>query len=104
MSEYAAGVEPFQTIRPNAYAIVLAFGRAMSGATGDVTPDLVRSTFASGHEQPMPLLSGQTFKCDRTLFKLTPAVCSTGFAVATLDADGKSVNMESVDTSALLDG
>jgi branched-chain amino acid transport system substrate-binding protein len=104
MSKYAPGVAPFQTIRPNAYAIVLGFQRAMTGATGEVTSDSIRSTFGSMQPQPMPLLSGETFKCDRTLFKLTPAVCSTAMAVATLDADGNPVKMESVDTAAIVNG
>jgi branched-chain amino acid transport system substrate-binding protein len=104
MAKYAPGVAPFQTIRPNAYAAVLGFARAMSGSTGEVTPDSVRATFASAQPQPMPLLSGETFKCDGTLFKLTPAVCSTGMAVATLDADGNVVKMEPVDTRDMVNG
>jgi len=104
MSKYAPDVAPFETIRPNAYAIVLALARAMKGATGEVTPDSVRSSFASVGPQPMPLLNGETFQCDRTLFKVTPAVCSTGMAVATLDAGGHPVKMEPVDTTALVNG
>jgi branched-chain amino acid transport system substrate-binding protein len=104
MAKYAPGVAPFQTIRPNAYAVILGFARAMSGATGEVTPDSVRSTFASAQPQPMPLLTGETFKCDRSLYKLTPAVCSTGMAVATLDADGNPTKMQSVDTRDMTNG
>jgi hypothetical protein len=54
--------------------------------------------------QPLPLLDGQTFKCDRALFTLTPAVCSSGIAIVTLDADGNPKNTEAFDTAPIING
>jgi hypothetical protein len=38
------------------------------------------------------------------LFKLTPAVCSSGIAIVTLDAAGKAKDSVAFDTQAILNG
>jgi hypothetical protein len=52
--------------------------------------------------QPLPLLAGQTFKCDRKAVSLTPAVCSKGAAIFTVDASGKVKNTEAFDSTPYL--
>ena len=104
MAEYAPDTEPHGSTTPGAYAIVVAFARAMTGLTGEVTADSVRSALESADPQPMPLLDGQTFKCDRTLFQLTPPVCSSGIAIVTLDADGHPKDTEVFDTESIING
>lgn len=102
MAHYSPGTDPHFSSTSGGFAIVLAFARAMSGLSQDLTPDSVRSTLASMVPQPQPLLNGQTFKCDHSLFKLTPAVCSSGIAIVTLDADGKAKDSVAFDTQAIL--
>jgi hypothetical protein len=50
----------------------------------------------------MPLLSGQTFQCDRQQSTLTPAVCSNGAALIQLSSTGKVVKSETFDASPYL--
>jgi branched-chain amino acid transport system substrate-binding protein len=104
MARYSPGTDPHFSSTSGGFAIVLAFARAMSGLSGDLTPDSVRSTLAAMAPQPQPLLSSQTFKCDHSLFKLTPAVCSSGIAIVTLDAAGKAKDSVAFDTQAILNG
>jgi branched-chain amino acid transport system substrate-binding protein len=105
LAQYAEeDIEPHLSTTSGGYAIVVGFARAMSGLTGNVTPDTVRSSMASMSPQPLPLLDGQTFQCDRSLFTLTPAVCSSGIAIVTLDADGNPTDTEAFDTAPIING
>jgi len=52
------------------------------------------SSMATMAPQPMPLLPGQTFQCNRLQAKLTPSVCSNGGAIVTVDASGKTTKSQ----------
>lgn len=85
------------------FAIVMGFARAMKNLPeGDVTNTAVASTFLSMAPQPMPLLSAETFQCNRKVSTLTSAVCSNGAALITLSATGKVVKSETFDASPYL--
>jgi branched-chain amino acid transport system substrate-binding protein len=105
LAQYAPeGTEPHLGTTSGGYAIVVGFARAMTALTGDITPSTIHAALASMTPQPLPLLDGQTFKCDRALFTLTPAVCSSGIAIITLDADGNPKNTEAFDTAPIING
>jgi branched-chain amino acid transport system substrate-binding protein len=104
MAQYAPGVAADQSATPAGYRSVLGFTRAMSGLTGDLTSASAKNALATMAPQPVPLLSGQTFQCTHKIFKLTPAVCSSGFAVVTLDADGKPTATDTMDVGPLVNG
>jgi branched-chain amino acid transport system substrate-binding protein len=92
-----------QEITPGAFGTVLAFQRAMSGLTGDVTPASVESTFASMPSQPLPLGAGNTFQCNGKQISFAPAICSTGVLVTTLDTSGAPTGgFQPLDVSGLL--
>jgi branched-chain amino acid transport system substrate-binding protein len=101
MTKYAPDTEPFGATTSGGYSIVLAAARALSTTTGDLTPDVVKNAFATVGPQPMPLMSGQTFQCDRSLYVLTPSVCSTGLVIVTLDGDGIATESVQVDTKKI---
>jgi hypothetical protein len=76
----------------------------MTGHQGEFTPESVKQSLESMKAQPQPLLSGQTFKCDRKLVALTPPVCSSGIAIVTLDADGKQKDSKAFDAAPIING
>jgi branched-chain amino acid transport system substrate-binding protein len=90
-------------VTSGAYATVLGFARAMSGLTGDVTPTTVGTTFAAMAPQAWPLGQGITFQCNGKQIVFTPAVCSTGGLVATLNSSGSPQGgYQTLDSSNLL--
>jgi branched-chain amino acid transport system substrate-binding protein len=89
LAKYAPGTPPEANSDSDGFAVVLGFARAMTGFMGPVTPTLIQIRLASMAPQPMPLLSGETFQCNRTAVSLTPAACSKGAVIITLDASGK---------------
>jgi branched-chain amino acid transport system substrate-binding protein len=100
MATYAPETLPHYKNAAEGFGITLALARAMNaGLQGDLSPDSVKAAFASAPPQPVPMLEGQTFQCNRKLFKLTPSVCSTGMTVLTLDAEGKVESARAVDSS-----
>jgi branched-chain amino acid transport system substrate-binding protein len=99
MAKYAPGQAPHASATDTAYGAIMGFVRAMTGATGDVTPASVVATFGSMAPQPMPLLHGSTFQCNRKASTLTPAVCTTGIAMVTLDAKGNAKKTEPIDAT-----
>jgi branched-chain amino acid transport system substrate-binding protein len=104
MAKYGAGTNPFANgVTQGGFAAVWAFGRAMSGLTGDATPASVEATLAAMAPTPLPFLGGGTFQCNGQQVSIAPAVCSSGALAETLDQNGKAVgSFTPLDTSALL--
>jgi ABC-type branched-subunit amino acid transport system substrate-binding protein len=100
MSTYASGTE-IVDVTSGGYAAVLGFARAVSGLSGDVTPDTVRTTLAGMSPAPLPLAPGITFQCNGKQVSFAPAICSTGMLVATLDQSAKPQNYQPFDASAV---
>jgi branched-chain amino acid transport system substrate-binding protein len=102
-AKYAPGTPPHAGGNSGGYAVVLGFARAMTAlSASNVTPSGIAAALKSMAPQPMPLLSGQTFTCDRKLAPLTPAVCSNGAALVTLGASGNVKQIEGFDAAPYL--
>jgi branched-chain amino acid transport system substrate-binding protein len=86
------------------YAAFLGFARALAGYHGAITKQTVPVALAAAAPAKMPLLAGQTFVCNRKVFKLTPAVCSTGMALAVLDSAGNPGKSVPFDSAPILNG
>jgi branched-chain amino acid transport system substrate-binding protein len=85
------------------YATVVGFARAMK----DLQPDAITSagmTAALKGMAPatMPLLSGETFQCNRQAAPLTPAVCSNGAVLVYFNAQGGVVRSQTFDAGPYL--
>jgi branched-chain amino acid transport system substrate-binding protein len=80
---------------------VLNLVRAMDGLTGDVTKETVLAQMKAAKDVPLFLGGGQTFTCDGTAVPIMPNVCSAGFQMGTLTADGQIEDLEPVDASDL---
>jgi branched-chain amino acid transport system substrate-binding protein len=104
MATYAPTTPPNGSVTSGGYAAVLAFDRAMSGvaAGADITPSLVESTIASMSRQTMPLANSLTFQCNGQQISLTPAICTTGFLTALLDAKANSSVVKPVNLATVL--
>jgi branched-chain amino acid transport system substrate-binding protein len=86
------------------YIIVSALQRAMTDLDpAQATAAGISAELLAMSPQPVPLLPGQTFQCDRKKSTLTPASCSNGIAIVTYDADGKPVEQETFDATPYLD-
>jgi branched-chain amino acid transport system substrate-binding protein len=90
MAQYAPGTSAQSSSNADGFAVVLGFARAMTGLQGALTPATVQRTLDSMSPQPMPLLAGQTFQCNRAAVSLTPATCSNAAVIITVDASGNS--------------
>jgi branched-chain amino acid transport system substrate-binding protein len=102
MSTYSPSTQ-IVDVTSGAYATVLGFARAMTGLTGDVTPASVASTFTSMSPQQWPLGEGITFQCNSKAIPFTPAVCSAGGLVGTLNTQGNvQGGYQTLDSSSLL--
>jgi branched-chain amino acid transport system substrate-binding protein len=104
MAAYAPSTPPNGSVTSGGYGAVLAFRRAMSGvaANADITPAIVESTIASMSAQTMPLTSSLTFQCNGQQISLTPAICTTGFLTATLDAKANGSDFKPLNLTPLL--
>lgn len=80
---------------------VLNLVRAMEGLTGEVTAATVLARMQAAAGIALFLGGGQTFTCDGTAIPLLPNVCSAGFQMGTLTAEGTVENLEPVDASDL---
>jgi branched-chain amino acid transport system substrate-binding protein len=102
MATYEPNTPPNGSVTSGGWAAVLSFARAMTGATGDITPASVESTITAMAPEPMPLASGVTFQCNGQQISFTPAICSTGYLEATLDAQGNGTGYKPIDLTPLL--
>jgi hypothetical protein len=71
--------------------------RAGAGSAAEIA-----AAFAAAPPQAVPLLPGQTFQCNRKRSTLTPAVCSNGASILTLDTSGKTTKSETFDATPYL--
>ena len=102
LATYAPGT-PAHKIGEDGYTVVLSFARAMKDLRPtDITPAGITQALLSMAPQPMVNLSGQTFQCNRKISTLTPAVCSTGATIITLDAAGDAKHSEVFDAAPYL--
>jgi branched-chain amino acid transport system substrate-binding protein len=103
VAKYAPGTQAHGVNAEPGYAVVIAFARGVKDLdTSDVTPARIMQALTSMSPQTLPLLSGQTFQCNRKLAALTPAVCSNGAALETLDASGNVTRIEKFDLAPYL--
>lgn len=82
---------------------VMNLVRAMEGITGDITKDTVMAQMKAAKDVPLWLADGQTFTCDGSAIKIMPNVCSAGFFIGTLTADGEVEDASPVDATALFE-
>jgi branched-chain amino acid transport system substrate-binding protein len=97
-AKYAPSTPPHASGNSGGYAAVVGFARATTGLTGDVTAATVQNALLTMSPQPLPLLKGQTFKCNHKT-PLVPAVCSNGAVILTVDAAGKFKSAEIFDSA-----
>ena len=76
-----------------------AFGVALKGHKGDVTPASVLSTIKSMPWSVVPGTGGLHFRCNGKADPTQPAVCSNATNAATLDATGKPATYTPVNDS-----
>jgi branched-chain amino acid transport system substrate-binding protein len=101
MAKYAHGTTK-DSNTAGSYGVVLGFARAMSGISGAMTPETVMSTAVAMQVQPLPVAEGLTFQCNQTQVSFSPATCSSGALVTTLDSRGNPTKYKPVDLSAIL--
>lgn len=82
---------------------VLNLVRAMEGLEGDVTNDTVMAQMQAAADVPLFLAGDQTFTCDGSAVSIMPNVCSAGFFIGTLTAEGEVEDPTPVDAAALFE-
>lgn len=109
VAQYGEGedIDPNPTISVGVSAgvsTILNLVRAMDGLSGDVTAESVLAQMQAASEVPLFLGGGQTFTCDGSAIPMLANVCSAGFQMGTLTAEGTVEDLEPVDASALFAG
>ena len=66
------------------------------------TPAGIAAALTSMSPQPMPLMSGQTFQCNRTASTLLTSVCSNAVSQSPLDPKGQVTKSDNFDASSYL--
>jgi branched-chain amino acid transport system substrate-binding protein len=84
-----------------AFAVVSNFVRAMAKASGTITQPSVITTIRGAGALPLAMGAGLTFNCNGKAISILPAVCTSGFVQATLDAQGKPTDFTKVDPGNL---
>ncbi|HEY8545886.1 MAG TPA: ABC transporter substrate-binding protein [Acidimicrobiales bacterium] len=82
---------------------VMNLVRAMEGLTGEVTKDTVMAQMQAAADVPLWLADGQTFTCDGSAVAMMPNVCSVGFYIGTLTAEGGVEDPVPVDPTSLFE-
>jgi branched-chain amino acid transport system substrate-binding protein len=82
---------------------VIHLVRAMEGLEGDVTAETVLGQMQAAQDVPLWLGDGQTFTCDGSAVPVMPNVCSAGFFIGTLTAEGEVEDPTPVDATALFE-
>lgn len=88
---------------PQSYQAVMGFVAAMKGATGEITPDVVRATLKAMAPTEMPLGGGIMFQCNGQQVAIVPAICSTDVLQTTLNAEGEPGEFTILEGADLLD-
>jgi branched-chain amino acid transport system substrate-binding protein len=65
--------------------------QALENLTGDITPAAVRAAIQAAPEQPLVTGAGLEFRCNGKAVPSTPAVCTRGTLLVTLDGNGDPV-------------
>jgi branched-chain amino acid transport system substrate-binding protein len=73
----------------NMFITLAGFAAALEGVSGDVTPESVIATLKAMPEMELPGAGGLHFRCDGSAVAGTPAVCTRGSLLATLDENGE---------------
>jgi branched-chain amino acid transport system substrate-binding protein len=84
------------------YSDVLAFARALAKITGEITPATIKAALDSATDIPLPLGAGNTFTCGAKLSTLFKSVCSGGYIVDKIAADGSVSFVSKGDASYLI--
>ena len=100
---YAPNLQAEVGIAEAGYAMIMGFARAMKALQpSDATSAGMAAQLKMMAPATMPLLSGETFQCNRQVDTLLPAVCSNGSALVFLDAHGGVTRSETFDAGPYL--
>jgi len=97
----AEDVDRTNTVGAAMFNAMAAFGVAVKGMKGDVTPASVISTIKSMPWSVVPGTGGLHFRCNGKADPTQPSVCSNATNAATLDATGKPVTYTPVNDSEI---
>jgi branched-chain amino acid transport system substrate-binding protein len=85
------------------YVSVMGFARAMKDLKPSAaTADGIGAAFLAMSPQTVPLLTGQTFRCNRKVSTLAAAACSNGVTILTVDKSGQTTHSETFDATSYL--
>ncbi|WP_018635165.1 ABC transporter substrate-binding protein [Parafrankia elaeagni] len=80
-----------------------AFHTALEDLTGEITPATVTAAIKGMPEKDLPGATGLRFRCNGKAYPATPAECSRGGLLTTLDAKGEPTTYEAVGVTPIED-
>jgi len=101
MDKYAPGANT-GSIAEGGYISVLGLARGAKGLQGDPAPASVLAAMSAMAPAQLPLApDGAQFQCGKKVVAITPAVCSSGGLLTTLDKNGKGGEYTNIDSSQI---
>jgi branched-chain amino acid transport system substrate-binding protein len=97
---YGHDIDTSRITGMNVFITVAGFAAALDGISGEITPASVTDAVKAMPETELPGAGGLTFRCDGEAVAGTPAVCTQGSLVTTLDENGDPASYETVGVEA----
>jgi len=83
------GIDVGNALSTNMFSTMMGARDALDGLKGPVTPAAITATIKAMPEMDLPGGGGLKYRCSGKAFSLTPAVCTRGALITTLDAKGE---------------
>jgi branched-chain amino acid transport system substrate-binding protein len=103
MAKYGSDVKDVpNALAMGGYTAMSSLAQALSGISGDITPETAAAAIRDMKEADFPGADGITYQCGGSAFPPQPAVCTNQSLRATLDADGNPAKYDAVDSTDIL--
>jgi branched-chain amino acid transport system substrate-binding protein len=93
---YGSDIDTSRSTGMNMFITLAGFHASLQDISGDITPETVTAAIKAMPETELPGGGGLTFRCDGEQAPGTPAVCTRGSLVTTLDENGEPATYEVV--------
>jgi hypothetical protein len=99
MAQYAPNASK-DSIAEGGYIAIIGIARALTGLTATPTAASVTAAIGSMKPAQLPMApTGVMFQCGQKIIAITPAICSGGSLLTTLDKNGNGASYTNLDTT-----
>ncbi|WP_307874466.1 ABC transporter substrate-binding protein [Frankia nepalensis] len=96
VAAYGKDIDTHRVAGLNMFSQVTAFELGADGVTGEVTQQAIITAFKTMPEKDLPGATGLKFRCNGKAVPATPAICTRGWLMTTLDGEGQPTGYKPV--------